>query len=112
MVIRKVNLNIQDTKNFANVINKIDQNKGSKLSTISMSFNEGLKDEGVTTILNLIPKTTSVIDFVECGITDKAEQAFINWAAKTNNLNGIHIEGNAFSKEMEEKFEKLRADNP
>ena len=78
LVIRKANLNIQDLKDIANAINKIDQNKGSKLSTINMSFNEGLKDEGVTTILNLIPKTTSVIAFVECGITDKAEQAFIN----------------------------------
>ena len=28
------------------------------------------------------------------------------------NLSGIYIEGNNFSKDMEEKFEKLRADNP
>ena len=112
LVIRKANLNIQDAKNIANAIKKIDQNKGPKLDTISMSFNEGLKDEGVITILNLIPKTTSVIAFVECGITDKAGQAIIDWAAKTNNLNGIYIEGNDFSKDMEEKFEKLRVDNP
>ena len=112
MVIRKANLNIQDAKNIANAIKKIDQNKGPKLDTISMSFNEGLKDEGVITILNLIPKTTSVIAFVECGITDKAGQAIIDWAATTNNLNGIYIEGNTFSKEMEAKFEKLRTDNP
>ena len=112
LVIRKANLNIQDAKNIANAIYKIDQNKGPKLDTISMSFNEGLKDEGVITILNLIPKTTSVIAFVECGITDKAGQAIIDWAATTNNLNGIYIEGNTFSKEMEEKFEKLRVDNP
>jgi len=112
LVIRKANLNIQDAKNIANAIKKIDQNKGPKLDTISMSFNEGLKDEGVITILNLIPKTTSVIAFVECGITDKAGQAIIDWAATTNNLNGIYIEGNTFSKEMEEKFEKLRVDNP
>ena len=112
LVIRKANLNIQDAKNIANAIKKIDQNKGPKLDTISMSFNEGLKDEGVITILNLIPKTTSVIAFVECGITDKAGQAIIDWAATTNNLNGIYIEGNTFSKEMEAKFEKLRTDNP
>ena len=112
LVIRKANLNIKDAKNIATAIKKIDQNKGPKLDTISMSFNEGLKDEGVITILNLIPKTTSVIAFVECGITDKAGQAIIDWAATTNNLNGIYIEGNTFSKEMEEKFEKLRVDNP
>ena len=112
LVIRKANLNIEDAKNIANAIKNIDQNKGPQLGTISMSFNEDLKDEGVITILNHIPLTTSVIAFVECGITDKAGQAIIDWAAKTNNLNGIPIEGNDFSKDMEEKFEKLREDNP
>ena len=103
LVIRKANLNIKDAKNIATAIKKIDQNKGPKLGTISMSFNEDLKDEGVITLLNHIPLTTSVIAFVECGITDKAGQAIIDWAAKTNNLNGIYIEGNDFSKDMEEK---------
>ena len=112
LVIRKANLNIEDAKNIATAIKKIDQNKGPQLGTISMSFNEDLKDEGVITLLNHIPLTTSVIAFVECGITDKAGQAIINWAAKANNLNGIYIEGNDFSKDMEEKFEKLRVDNP
>ena len=112
LVIRKANLNIKDAKNIATAIKKIDQNKGPQLGTISMSFNEDLKDEGVINLLNHIPLTTSVIAFVECGITDKAGQAIIDWAAKANNLNGIYIEGNDFSKDMEEKFEKLRADNP
>ncbi|MDA8836228.1 hypothetical protein N9N53_04505 [Candidatus Pelagibacter bacterium] len=112
LVIRKANLNIKDAKNIATAIKKIDQNKGPQLGTISMSFNEDLKDEGVITILNHIPLTTSVIAFVECGITDKAGQAIIDWAAKANNLNGIYIEGNDFSKDMEKKFEKLRVDNP
>ena len=112
LVIRKANLNIKDAKNIANAIKKIDQNKGPKLHTISMSFNENLKDEGIITLLNHLPLTTSVIAFVECGITDEAGQAIIDWAAKTNNLNGIYIEGNDFSKDMEEKFEKLRVDNP
>ncbi|MDA9138609.1 hypothetical protein N9N61_02360 [Candidatus Pelagibacter ubique] len=112
LVIRKANLNIKDAKNIATAIKKIDQNKGPQLGTISMSFNEDLKDEGVITILNHIPLTTSVIAFVECGITDKAGQAIIDWSAKANNLNGIYIEGNDFSKDMEEKFEKLRVDKP
>ena len=112
LVIRKANLNIEDAKNIATAIKKIDQNKGPQLGTISLSFNEDLKDEGVITLLNHIPLTTSVIAFVECGITDKAGQAIIDWAAKANNLNGIYIEGNDFSKDMEKKFEKLRVDNP
>ena len=112
LVIRKANLDINDAKNIANAIKKIQQNNGPKLHTISMSFNENLKDEGIITLLNHLPLTTSVIAFVECGITDEAGQAIIDWSTKTNNLNGIYIEGNDFSKDMEEKFEKLRADNP
>jgi hypothetical protein len=112
LVIRKANLTLKDAKKIANAINKVSQNNGPKLHTLSMSFNQDLKDDGVITILNQIPKTTSVIAFVECGITDKAGQEIIDWAANANNLNGIYIEGNTFSKEMESKFEQLRTDNP
>ena len=111
LVIRKANLNLEDAKKIANAINIVDQKKGPKLHTISMSFNQELKDDGVIAMLNQIPKTTSVIAFVECGITDKAGQAIIDWASKANNLDGVYIEGNTFSKNMEAKFEKLRTDN-
>jgi hypothetical protein len=112
LVIRKANLSIEDAKNIANAIDKISQNNGPNLRTLSMSFNQDLKDEGVITILNKIPKTTSVIAFVECGITDKAGQAIVDWALENKQLNGVYIEGNNFSKQMEAKFNKLRADNP
>jgi hypothetical protein len=112
LVIRKANLNLEDARNIANAISRVEKNNGPKLHTLSMSFNQELKDEGVIAILNQIPKTTSVIAFVECGITDKAGQAIIDWAVKTNNLDGIYIEGNTFSKGMETKFAKLRTDNP
>ena len=113
-VIRKANLDIVDAKNIAKAIKKIDLNDGPKLHTISMSFNDNLKDEGVIVILSQLPKETSVIAFVECGITDKAGEAIIKWAKlkEVKNLNGIYIEGNSFSKEMEEKFDQLRANNP
>ncbi len=77
-----------------------------------MSFNENLRDEGIITILNHIPKTTFVIAFVECGISDKAGNAIIKCANNASNLNGIYIEGNNFSKKREIEFEKLRINNP
>jgi len=96
LVIRKANLNLEDARNIANAISRVEKNNGPKLHTLSMSFNQELKDDGVIAILNQIPKTISVIAFVECGITDKAGQAIIDWVAKTNNLDGIYIEGNTF----------------
>jgi hypothetical protein len=112
LVIRKANLTLEDAKNIANAIEKINKNNGPKLRTLSMSFNEDLKDDGVIAMLNQIPKATSVIAFVGCGLTDIAGQAIIDWVAKTNNLDGIYIEGNSFSKEMEAKLQKLRTDHP
>jgi hypothetical protein len=112
LIIRKANLSLEDAKNIAKAIDKVSKNNGPKLSTISMSFNQDLKDEGVIAILSKIPKTTPVIAFVECGITDKAGQAIIDWALENNEVNGIYIEGNTFSNSMEAKFEKLRVDNP
>jgi hypothetical protein len=112
LIIRKANLSLEDAKNIAKAIDKVSKNHGPKLSTISMSFNQDLKDEGVIAILSKIPKTTPVIAFVECGITDKAGQAIIDWALENNEVNGIYIEGNTFSSSMEAKFEKMRVDNP
>jgi hypothetical protein len=112
LVIRKANLDIDDAKNIATAINLINQNNGPKLGTISMSFNENLKDEGVISILNHIPKNTSVIAFVECGLTDKAAKAIIKWAKEADSIDGIYLEGNSFSKEVELKFDKLRAEKP
>ena len=91
LVIIKANLTLDDARNIANAINKVNQNNGPELHTLSMNFNKVLKDEGVITMLNQIPKTTSIIAFVECGITDKTGQAIIDWASKTNNLDGIYI---------------------
>jgi hypothetical protein len=112
LIIRKAKLSIEDAKKIAHSIDRISHNNGPNLQTLSMSFNQDLKDEGVIFILNKIPKTTFVIAFVECGITDKAGQAIIDWASENKQLNGIYIEGNNFSKQMEEKFNKLRSDNP
>jgi hypothetical protein len=99
-LLEKANLTLKDTKKFANAINKVSQNNGPKLHTLSMSFNQDLKDDGVINILNQIPITT----FVECGITDKAGQAIIDWAANTNNLNEIHIGALLFQKRWKQSL--------
>jgi hypothetical protein len=112
LVFRNADLSLEDAKNIATAIDTVSKNNGPKLSTLSMSFNQKLKDEGVIAILSKIPKTTPVIAFVECGITDKAGQAIIDWALENKEIRGIYIEGNTFSNSMEAKFEKMRVDNP
>jgi len=112
LVIRKADLNLDDAEKIASAIYRVSQNNGPNLHTLSMSFNQDLKDEGVLAVLSKIPDTTAVLAFVECGITDIAGQAIIDFASRNKKLTGIYIEGNAFSKSMEAKFEKLRIDNP
>ena len=112
LVIRNANLSLKNATNIAKAIDKFSKNNGPKLSTLSMSFNPDLRDEGVIAILDKIPKNTPVIAFVECGMTDKAGQAIIDWALENKEINGIYIEGNAFSNSMEAKFEKLRIERP
>jgi hypothetical protein len=112
LIIRKAKLSVEDAKNIANAIDRVSQNNGPDIQTLSMSFNQDLKDEGVIIILNKIPKTISVIAFVDCGLTDKAGQAIIDWALENKQLNGIYIEGNNFSKQMEARFDNLRSGNP
>jgi len=53
------------------VSDKISKNNGPKLQTLCLSFNQDLKYEGIITIINHLPKTTSATAFVECRMTDK-----------------------------------------
>jgi hypothetical protein len=112
LIIRKAKLSIEDAKIIANAIDIVSKNNGPALRTLSMSFNQDLNDEGVIIIINKIPKTISIIAFVDCGLTDKAGQAIIDWASENKQLNGIYIEGNNFSKQMEAKFDELRSGSP
>lgn len=112
LVIRKADLSFEDAENIANAIYRVNQNNGPDLHTLSMSFNQDLKDEGVLAVLEKLPNTTAVIAFVECGITDIAGHVIIDFVSRNKELTGIYIEGNEFSKSMEAKFEKMRIDNP
>jgi hypothetical protein len=77
-----------------------------------MSFNQNIKDEGLNLILDAIPDSTEVLAFVECGLTDKGALKIIDYVYKHKNINQIYLEGNYFSKEIQNKFYKLKLDKP
>ena len=112
LIIRRANLNILDAIKISNAIEKISHQKGPFLQRISMSFNKDLKDEGLIKILNVLPDSTSAIGFVECGITDIGGQKIIDWAYKNKGIKQIYLEGNFFSKNIINKFMKLKNDKP
>ena len=112
LIIRKANLNILDANEISKAIEKISNQKGPLLKTISMSFNEDLKDDGLIKILNVLPDSTSTIAFVECGITDIGGQKIIDWAYNHKGIKEIYLEGNFFSKNIINKFVKLKKDTP
>jgi hypothetical protein len=112
LIIRKANLNILDANEISKAIEKISNQKGPLLKTISMSFNKDLKDDGLIKILNVLPDSTSTIAFVECGITDIGGQKIIDWAYNHKGIKEIYLEGNFFSKNIINKFVKLKKDKP
>ena len=112
LIIRKANLNILDANEISKAIEKISNQKGPLLKTISMSFNKDLKDDGLIKILNVLPDSTSTIAFVECGITDIGGQKIIDWAYNHKGIKEIYLEGNFFSKNTINKFVKLKKDKP
>lgn len=77
-----------------------------------MSFNKNIKDKGLNLILNVIPHTTKILAFVECGLTDTGALKIIEYAYKNKNLNQIYLEGNFFSQSIQNKFNKLKIDRP
>ena len=112
LIIRKAELDVHDTKKIADAIYQIDRLKGPDLITLSMSFNQNIKDEGLNLILDAIPDSTEVLAFVECGLTDKGALKIIDYVYKHKNINQIYLEGNYFSKEIQNKFYKLKLDKP
>ena len=112
LIIRKANLNILDANEISKAIEKISNQKGPLLKTISMSFNKDLKDDGLIKILNVLPDSTSTIAVVECGITDIGGQKIIDWAYNHKGIKEIYLEGNFFSKNIINKFVKLKKDKP
>jgi hypothetical protein len=63
------------------------------LHTISLSFNEDLRDESILLTLDSKPKTTRLMASVECSLTDKAAEIKIHWACEAKNLQGLYFEG-------------------
>ena len=112
LIIRRANLNVLDANKISKAIEKISNQKGPLLKTISMSFNKDLKDDGLIKILNVLPDSTSTIAFVECGITDIGGQKIIDWAYNHKGIKEIYLEGNFFSKNIINKFVKLKKDKP
>ena len=77
-----------------------------------MSFNKNLTDSGLNSILQVLPESTSAIGFVECGLTDASGERIINWAYVHKGIKEIYLEGNLFSKNIINKFVKLKKDKP
>ena len=112
LIIRRANLNSLDAKIISKAIEKIKKNNGPLLDKISMSFNEDITDDGLGYILQVLPESTSAIGFVECGLTDISGKKIIDWAYTHKGIKEIYLEGNLFSKDIINKFVKLKKDKP
>ena len=56
-----------------------------------MSFNQNSKDEGLDLILNVIPKSTRVLAFFECTLSNRRALRIIDYVYKNMNVNEIYL---------------------
>ena len=61
-------------------------------------------------ILNVIPKSTKVLAFVECGLSNWGALRIIGYVYKNMNVNEIYLVGNSFTVNTQREFKKLNVD--
>ena len=88
LIIRKADLKFNDIKKIAEAIKQVQKSRGPDLINLSMSFNKNIKGKGLNLILNVIPGTTKILVFVECGLTDTGVLKIIEYIYK--NINQIY----------------------
>ena len=99
-------------KKIAKAIENFKHNNGPLLDAISMSFNKDSGDNGLDFIIKALPKSTSTIAFVDCGLTDVSRKKIIDWVYTHADIKEIYLGGDLFSKNMINKFMKLKYDKP
>ena len=80
------------------------------MKILSLSFNQNLKGEGLDLILNVISKSTKVLAFVECGLSNWGALRIIGYVYKNINVNEIYLVGNSFTINTQREFKKLNVD--
>lgn len=106
--LRSSGLRTRDAEIIAGALRTPGFSKGPILRSLSMSHNEGLKDDGVVVLAHSLPADLEEMGLVGCAIGDKGGAALLRWATQAAGLKMLCVEGNRFSEEIRQGFTLLR----
>lgn len=109
---RKANLTASDAEIIARAISDSFFKDGIVLRSFSVSYNAGLKDDGVLSLVRAFPPTINELGFVECAIGDEGGATLLHWSKQATELRMICVEGNHFNSRIKRGFMKLAQERP
>ena len=110
--LRQAGLNQTDAKLLTDALGSFKSVKHTVISSLSVSFNPGIRDEGVTAIANTLPLTLPELGMVGCNMGDQADESLLRWAHAAPNLHTMCIEQNRFSARLKARFTELAQERP
>ena len=105
--LRSAGLNQDEVKRIAEAIKAVHNEGGPSLQSFSLSYNTGVSDEGVLSLVKNLPTTLTEIGLVGCNIGDTGGDALAAWAANAPKLHWLCVEQNHFSQATKNRLKKL-----
>lgn len=110
--LRHLSLWATDVSRLVRDICQLNMETSGMLSSIDLSFNILLSDEGAMALANHLPRSLSEVHLVDCGIGDMGGMALLEWMDDAHGLRIINLEQNNISRAMRERFAAFANDNP
>ncbi len=110
--LRHMGLWATDVNRLIREICQLDMETSRMLSSIDLSFNELLSDEGALALSNHLPRTLGEIHLIDCGIGDFGGGAILEWMNDAHGLRIVNLEQNNMSRALKEKFIEFANSNP
>ena len=110
--LRHLNLWSSDADRLIRAICQLNMETSGMLSSIDLSFNGLLSNEGAESLVRHLPRYISEIHLIDCGIGDFGGEAILEWMYDARGLRIINLEQNNISANLRAKFEKFANENP
>lgn len=110
--LRHLSLWASDVNRLIRDLCQLNMESSGMLSSIDLSFNGLLSDEGAIALANHLPRSISEIQLIDCGIGDFGGSALLEWMNDAYDLRIVNLEQNNLSRELRSKFEQFARENP
>lgn len=98
------------TSEIVSLINDLDiffKHSSKDLRSFSFSYNRNLGEAGLIKLLEVLPKSISILGLVDCGLGNKDMEGLLQWVKMNPQISMICIENNVFSNKSKEDLVDL-----